>query len=211
MSKKGSVLILGAGRSSFQRVGVYSPGETPPSNSFFLNFEDIWTIDIDPEAKPKITWDLETSETFAGRKNLIWPVPNGFFDEVHAYELLEHLGRMGDYEFFFALWRKIWEVLKPGGVVCATTPWWESSWAWGDPGHRVVYSPALLIYLDQDNYLAQVGHTAMTDYRRFFPPPYSFKVRNSLMTSINSTVPDPRSAGFTFVLQKVDWKNESKN
>jgi hypothetical protein len=108
---------------------------------------------------------------------------------------------VGDWRFFFALWRQIWDCLKPGGIVCASTPWWESVWAWQDPGHRRVYSTALLTYLSQDEYIKQIGHTAMTDYRSVWPPPYSFGLRYANMAGDN-----PKEAGFQFVLQK-EFKN----
>ena len=126
-----------------------------------------------------------------------------FFDEVHAYEVLEHLGGMGDFKFFFALWRKIWRALKPEGVVCATTPWWESVWAWQDPGHRRVYSPEILTYLSQDQYEKQIGRTAMTDYRRFWPKPYDFELNTTPgKESWRMTGEDPKRAGFLFILKK---------
>lgn len=206
MAKKGKVLVLGCGNSRKHVMHVGSEADLATMGTTFDdNFEDVWTIDMDPGAKPKILWDLE---------KLPWPVPKASFDQVHAYEVLEHLsaggfdevhayevlcnlGAVGDWKFFFALWRQIWDVLKPGGIVCATTPWWESVWAWQDPGHRRVYSTELLTYLDQDEYIRQVGVTAMTDYRSVWPPPYSFKVRHHAQRG-----EDPKSAGFEFVLQK---------
>lgn len=204
---KDAALVLGAGNRTLMSVQVNLPGsEIPDSLEFKDNFKDVWTIDIDPHAKPKIVWDLESKEVYGDDVKLTWPVPDNYFDEVHAYEVLEHLGGMGDYKFFFALWRKIWDVLKPGGIVCATTPWWESVWAWQDPGHRRVYSPQILLYLSQPEYAAQIGKTSMTDYRRFFPPPYSFIRRWGKMTGGSNEkegVPvDPKNAGFIFVLQK---------
>lgn len=190
-----AVLVLGCGNRREMGIQLAKPGETPPASlKFEDNFRDVWTIDIDPYAKPKVEWDLE---------RFPWPVPNNYFDEVHATEVLEHLGQMGDYNFFFALWRQIWDTLKPGGVVCASTPWWESVWAWQDPGHRRVYSPQILLYLDQHQYEWQIGKTAMTDYRRIFPPPYSFITRWAEMTGGEEGKPaDPKNAGFGFVLQK---------
>jgi hypothetical protein len=181
---KDNVLVLGAGNSSKQMVFTGDP-EGP---LFSNNFKHITTIDIDPASRPDLEWDLE---------KLPWPVPSNEFDEVHAYEVLEHLGGMGDYQFYFSLWKQIWEVLKPGGFVCATTPWWESVWAWQDPGHRRVDSLESLIYLDQKQYEAQIGKTSMSDYRRVFPPPYSLTVMQAFMNGENL-----KNAGFVFCLRK---------
>lgn len=204
--KQGKVLVLGCGNSRRQNIIIAenAPNLEAKGPNFEDNFEDVWTLDMDPGAKPKILWDLE---------RLPWPVPKAEFDQVHAYEVLEHLsgpfdevhayevlcnlGGVGDWKFFFALWRQIWEVLKPGGLVCATTPWWESVWAWQDPGHKRVYSPYLLTYLNQAEYIKQIGHTAMTDYRSVWPPPYSFRLVLAQMSG-----DDPKTAGFQFVLKK---------
>lgn len=69
-------LLLGAGT---RRLKVASfPG--------YENWEDLTTLDIDPDAKPDVLWDLNTR-----------PLPffNNTFDEIHAYEVLEHVGQQG--------------------------------------------------------------------------------------------------------------------
>lgn len=182
--KRDSVLVLGAGNSRLQHIIV----DEKLGPLFDDNFEKVVTLDKDEASKPDIQWNLE---------GFPWPLPSEYFDEVHAYEVLEHLGGMGDYEAFFAIWKEIWRVLKPGGLVCATTPWWQSVWAWQDPGHRRVYSPELLLYLSQEQYERQVGVTSMTDYRAFFPKPYSFKIRKAFRNG-----DDPLGAGFLFILEK---------
>lgn len=88
------------------------------------------------------------------------------YDEVHAYEVLEHLGQQGDYRSFFSTFSEIWRVLKPGGYLCATVPSRYSPWLWGDPGHTRAILPASLVFLNQPNYDAQQGKTSMSDYRR---------------------------------------------
>lgn len=158
--------------------------------TFADNFREVVTLDVDPAAKPQILWDLT---------KFPWPVPVDHFDQVHAYEVLEHLTFQGDYEGFFRLWRQIWDVTKLGGLVCASTPWWESQWVWQDPGHRMCYAPGLLTYLNQDHYTNQIGVTTMTDYRRFWSPPYSFRYEWGTMTGN-----DPKVGGFKFALRKVN-------
>lgn len=185
MTKKDSVLVLGAGNSRKQRMVFAPKGEAVDQASDFSDqFNEVVTIDIDPATKPTHLWDLEMTP---------WPVPREHFNEVHAYEVLEHLGAQGDYRAFFRIWREIWEVLKPEGIICATTPWWQSIWAFGDPGHRVVYSPACLVFLSQRQYEEQVGTTSMTDYRSLWPKPYDF-----MGVHLHQASPD----SFRFVLQK---------
>ena len=114
------------------------------------------TLDIDPNCGADILADIDDP---AGL-----PFANDTFDEVHAYEVLEHLGTQGDYRAFFRHFGEIYRVLKHGGVLCASTPIWDGEWAWGDPGHRRVISLGTLTFLDQDWY-QECGTSTRTDYR----------------------------------------------
>lgn len=144
MDKKRSLLI-GAGSRRSKSV-------KPDGNE---DWGDLVTLDIEEAHNPDILWDLN---------ELPWPVDSNEFDEVHAYEVLEHLGRQGDVESFFAHFGEMWRILKPNGLACCTVPWWRGKWAWGDPGHTRVIQPESLIFLSQENY-RQVGSSAMSDYR----------------------------------------------
>ena len=116
------------------------------------------TLDMVPSHKPDVVHDLEV---------LPWPFDDNSFDEVHAYEVLEHLGKQGDYKTFFAHFSEIWRILKPDGLFYATVPMWDSPWAWGDPGHTRVITKNTLVFLNQAEY-GQVGKTAMSDYRSLY-------------------------------------------
>lgn len=119
-------------------------------------WDGLVTLDHDPNCGADITHDLES---------LPWPVDADSFDEVHAYEVLEHLGEQGDYKAFFAQFAEIYRVLKPGGLLFATVPAWDDIWAWSDPSHRRIITRGTLVFLDQTEYVKQVGKTAMTDFR----------------------------------------------
>jgi SAM-dependent methyltransferase len=119
-------------------------------------WSNLTTLDMNPAHKPDVVWNLEA---------LPLPFEEDSFDEVHAYEVLEHTGSQGDYEFFFKQWSDFWRILKPGGMFFATVPYWKSKWAWGDPSHKRVVQPESLIYLDQNQYSIQVGKTPMSDFR----------------------------------------------
>lgn len=95
-------------------------------------------------------------------------VPHSF-DEVHAYEVLEHLGTQGDALSFFETFEQIWHVLKPGGHLFATTPSRYSAWLWADPGHRRVILSESLVFLDREVWLkaSRAGGPA-ADYRGYF-------------------------------------------
>jgi SAM-dependent methyltransferase len=124
-----------------------------------LQWSALTTLDNDPDAGADIEHDLE---------RLPLPVADESFDEIHAYHVLEHTGRQGDFRFFFDQWTDFWRILKPGGLFCGVVPSPKSDWVWGDPGHTRNFRPELLTYLNQPQYTAQVGVTAFADYRRVY-------------------------------------------
>lgn len=114
------------------------------------------TLDMDERCRPDVIWDLY---------NTPLPFDDNLFDEIHAYEVLEHVGVQGDFHFFFRQFDDFARMLKPEGKVKLTVPWWKSEWALGDPGHTRVLPPAAFVFLDRTQYTKQVGVTAMSDYR----------------------------------------------
>lgn len=119
-------------------------------------WSDLVTLDINTDHKPDVVHDLTV---------LPLPFEDNTFDEIHAYEVLEHTGQQGDWRFFFAQFSEFYRILKPGGVLMATSPHWSSPWCWGDPGHTRAIGPEMMVFLSQASYTEQVGKTPMTDYR----------------------------------------------
>lgn len=139
-------LLLGAGNDWQKKI---SWTDVPK------DWVELVTCDVDESLQVHVHHDLN---------NCPWPFRDNYFDEVHAYEVMEHLGQQGDYRAFFNHFYEIWRILKPGGYFAATVPAWDSVWAWGDPGHRRVITRGSLIFLNQEEY-KQLGKTAMQDYR----------------------------------------------
>lgn len=141
-------LLIGCGSDKTKRMtcdGNYEWGE-------------VTTLDINPDHKPDVVWDLmDMPLPFMGR----------MFDEIHAYEVLEHTGAQGDYKFFFKQFEEFHRILKPDGHLLATVPMINSKWAWGDPSHTRVITPEQLIFLRQSSY-AEVGKTSMSDFRSIY-------------------------------------------
>lgn len=139
-------LLIGCGRKRGKKFNLQGR----------QGWTDLTTLDINPDHEPDVVHDLQV---------LPYPFPTSHFDEIHAYEVMEHIGRQGDWRSFFAQWSEIHRLLKPGGYFIGTSPNWNSPWAWGDPGHTRIIGQQQLQYLSQKNYEEQVGKTAMTDYR----------------------------------------------
>lgn len=128
------------------------------------HWTELCTLDINPDHRPDMVWDLT---------QLPLPYGDDEFNEIHAYEVLEHTGAQGDFRFYFAQFSEFWRILRPGGVLIGTCPSRHSPWAWGDPSHTRIIQPEQFIFLDQMQYIAQVGKTAMSDFRWIFKADFS--------------------------------------
>lgn len=178
-------LLIGCGN---RRDRILIPPERPDE------WEQLVVSDINPKHERPDDyrfdeWDLE---------KLPWPWDDNTFDEVHAYEVMEHLGRQGDYRSFFAHFYEIWRILKPGGWFCGTSPALSSNWLWGDPGHTRIISLESLAFLCQRNYEDQVdkASTPMTDYR--FCWKGDFETSTTLAQNVGK---DPKRAVFVYMLR----------
>jgi SAM-dependent methyltransferase len=140
-------LLAGCGSNRDQKIRY--PGATG-------KWQQLVTLDMNPDHKPDVVHDLTV---------LPYPFADDTFESVNLYDVLEHMGQQGDYKAFFAQFSEFWRILKPGGYLAGVSPYYSSPWAWGDPGHSRVIGPECLTFLDQDQYVQQVGNTPLTDYR----------------------------------------------
>ncbi|MGE3549679.1 MAG: methyltransferase domain-containing protein [Geobacter sp.] len=142
-------LLIGCGQNITKKNFV--PGHE--------NWNQLVTLDINPDHSPDVLWDLN---------QLPLPFEDNWFDEIHAYEVLEHCGKQGDYKFFFNQFSDFYRILKPGGTICGTCPHHLSVWAWGDPSHTRVIQKENFVFLSQNEYKIQIGTTAMSDFRYIY-------------------------------------------
>jgi SAM-dependent methyltransferase len=164
-------------------------GNKPPKRSLGTKSsapeeETVWiTLDIIESGKPDFLFDLNQL-----RHGIKLPFKDEEFDEIHAYEVLEHVGRQGDWRGFFREFKEYWRILKPGGYLIGTSPAYDSRWKWGDPGHARVFSIECLGFLKREMY-SEV--TEATDYSTYVDPCW-WEIRQA--TEDNSY--------FTFCLEK---------
>lgn len=162
-------LLIGCGNRRDIRISPRTHGEVK------THWRDLVTVDIDLRCKPDLVVNLDRTPwcdmSGAERPDVLEAtgvLRANAFREVHAYEVLEHLGRQGDAAAFFATFSEVWRVLAPDGLLCASVPARYSPWRWGDPGHTRVILPETLTFLFQNEYDKQVGVTPMTDYRDLY-------------------------------------------
>jgi hypothetical protein len=167
-------LLLGCGSNRTKKLAYGGRSE----------WSGLLTLDMNADHAPDIVHDLGDTAL---------PVEHDSCDEIHAYDVLEHVGRQGDWQFFFAQWTAFWQALKPGGLFMGISPHPTSPWAWGDPGHTRVICPESFVFLSQPAYTAQIGVTPMTDYR------FCYRADFDLIHSLHHK----ESGQHEFVLQAV--------
>lgn len=142
-------LLLGCGSRTVKDIAINGNKD----------FDNVVRLDVNSDHKPDVIHDLR-----------VHPLPfiDNEFDEIHAYEVLEHLAYQGDFKFFFDEFSEYARILKPGGLFFASVPMTGSPWVWGDPSHKRTIQKESLVFLSQDQYKAQVGVTPMSDFRNIY-------------------------------------------
>ncbi len=203
-------LLIGCGRARDKRIEV--PGH--PSGGYSKEWVNLTTLDLNPNCGAQLQCDLNATPPWCARyigserelikqhlRDVAYELPSDQWDEIHAYEVLEHLGSQGDAASFLAQFSELYRLLKPNGYLCATVPSRFSPWLWGDPSHRRVIVPESLVFLDQEQYQAQIDRrlgcgqspTHMSDFRDSLSYRADFKLVDQH---------DNRTT-FTFILQAV--------
>jgi hypothetical protein len=148
-------LLIGCGNRREKHIALQ---DNPLGEDGRPVWRGLVTLDHDPDCKPDVLHDLE---------DFPYPFEDNSFDEIAAYHCLEHMGRQGDWRFFFDQFSELWRITKHGGVLFGIVPHINSKWLWGDPSHTRVISQESLTFLDQRSYWA-VGQTTMSDFRHYY-------------------------------------------
>ena len=116
---------------------------------------ELITIDMNPHCKPDVVWDLE---------KMPLPFNSEEFDELAAYDVLEHQGRQGDWKGWFDEFREYHRILKPGGLFGIIVPIGADALA--DPGHTRFITKNYFGFLCDSFYEHNLSLGAqVTDYR----------------------------------------------
>lgn len=142
-------LLLGCGSRTIKDLAI----------GLTKDFVNVIRLDNNADHKPDVIHDLRVHPL---------PFSDNEFDEIHIYEVLEHLANQGDYEFFFKEFSEYARILKPDGYFFASVPAYGSPWVWGDPSHKRTIQRENLIFLDQEEYTSQIGKTPMSDFRSIY-------------------------------------------
>lgn len=189
-------LLLGCGHDTRKRYVA-----VPHHPRHWINPHGPVTLDIHPWIEADLWCDLNAPPPWhaisrADPDKVHRLLEPDYWDEIHAYQVLEHLGRQGDAVTFFAHFSEIWRILKPGGYLVAEVPSRRSGNLWGDPGHTRAIVAESLMFLSQEQYRLQLDgevstRTTMSDYRHIYGA--DFKI-----VDLHDT-----TANLAFVLQAI--------
>jgi len=146
-------LLIGCGNSRIKKVRLDSQPDW---------IGQLTTLDMDPNCGADVLWTMDGT---GPDKPL--PFPDETFDEIGAYDVLEHWGAQGDWRAFFDEFSEYWRILKPGGRFGIIVP--INGDALADPGHTRFFHQNYFGFLDQAFYADNLAKgAACTDYRWYW-------------------------------------------
>jgi SAM-dependent methyltransferase len=146
-------LLIGCGNSREKKIFLDGDAEW---------HEPLVTIDMDPDCGADMVMDLGT----LGRGTRL-PFPDQHFDEIGAYDVLEHWGQQGDWRAWFREMAEYHRILKPGGSMGILVP--VEGDALADPGHTRFFGANHFWMLSQRWYAEQLAAgKQVSDYRWFY-------------------------------------------
>lgn len=117
------------------------------------------TMDVNPDIGAEVVFDME--EVARGGR---LPFVDDSFDEIGAYNTMEHWGKQGDFRGWFHECGEYWRILKPVGLMSILVPIGADALA--DPGHTRFFQQNWFGFLNQGFYdMNEVKSTCFTDYR----------------------------------------------
>ncbi len=139
-------LLLGAGHSRQKKLALTSAPDWTGN---------LVTLDMGNNCGADVVWNLEQRPL---------PFKDEEFDELAAYDVLEHVGRQGDWRAWFDEMAEYHRILKPRGRFGIIVPIGDDALA--DPGHTRFFSLNYFSMLSQSYYADMLkAGKACTDYR----------------------------------------------
>lgn len=154
-------LLIGCGNSRLKKV-YYAENEDWTGR--------LTTLDMDPDCGADVIFDMSVlsgldmnrGEAYPG-----FPWDNNTFDEIGAYDVLEHFGKQGDWRGWFNEMAEFHRILKPGGLFGIIVPIGQDALA--DPGHTRFIHANYFGFLSQKFYEENLAKGAqVTDYRWYY-------------------------------------------
>ena len=99
-------------------------------------FADALNLDVTARTNPDLIHNLN---------HYPWPVPNNFFTEVRAYDVIEHL------DDILATMEEIHRVCRHGAIVQITVPHYSCANAFTDPTHQHYFGFSSMFYFTEGN------------------------------------------------------------
>lgn len=143
-------LLIGCGHSRAKQL--YMDGRAEWAG-------ELTTMDVSPICGADIVFDMEV----VAQGGLL-PFSDEWFDEIGAFNTMEHWGRQGDFRGWFHECGEYWRVLKPGGTMHILVPIGQDALA--DPGHTRFFQRNWFGFLSQTFYERnEVLQSCFSDYR----------------------------------------------
>lgn len=150
-------LLIGCGND--RRKKVYLSGNPEWAG-------ELTTMDMNPDCNPDIVIDMAAQyDAVPGRFYL--PFQDATFDELGAFDTLEHWGAQGDWKAWFGEMAEYHRIMKPGATFGIIVPIGQDAIA--DPGHTRFFHQNHFGFLSQAFYKENEGKgTSFTDYRWYW-------------------------------------------
>lgn len=154
-------LLIGCGNSREKKVRLSSAPQWAG---------ELTTLDMNPNCGADVVFDLDRisipmRDCLHGSRVL--PFDDNTFDEMGAFDVLEHIGRQGDWRGWFTEMAEFHRILKPGGTFGIIVPIGQDALV--DPGHTRFIHAMWFHFLEQSHYVkALAAGSPVTDYRWYW-------------------------------------------
>ena len=104
----------------------------------FNKLDGYWNVDVEPKCNPDEVVNLEVTP---------WPYEDNFFEQIHAYNIMEHLGHTP--QIFTNVMKEMYRVSTHGAVWNIQVPHHRCDLYWDDYTHVRVLTPKTFRMFDQ--------------------------------------------------------------